>query len=202
LGKVGSAPATPAAERTVIGVLLAQVIAVAAVVSLEAAGLLTFFYEQVTGRPVAIVEEIVGPETGPVCPRGERYVDEEPKGLRPHVLEAWHRLRAEAEEHGVQLCLNDGKRSYGQQQREFTEAVRRFGVPELAAKYVLPPEKSMHVTGIAVDVQPVASAGWVERNGQALGWCRRYENEYWHFEYDPAYAVAGCPVMLPSALES
>ena len=48
-------------------------------------------------------------------------------------------------------------------------------------------------------MQPVASAGWVERNGRALGWCRRYENEHWHFEYDPAYATAGCPAMLPSA---
>jgi zinc D-Ala-D-Ala carboxypeptidase len=58
---------------------------------------------------------------------------------------------------------------------------------------------TLHVTGIAVDVQPIASAGWVERHGPALGWCRRYDNEYWHFEYDPAYATVGCPALLPSA---
>jgi D-alanyl-D-alanine carboxypeptidase len=87
----------------------------------------------------------------------------------------------------------------GPQQREFAEAVRRFGTPELAARYILPPEKSMHVRGIAVDVQPLASAGWMERNGGALGWCRRYQNEYWHFEYDPNYVAAGCPALLPSA---
>jgi D-alanyl-D-alanine dipeptidase len=29
--------------------------------------------------------------------------------------------------------------------------------------------------------------------------CRRYQNEYWHFEYDPDHAAAGYPALLPSA---
>jgi hypothetical protein len=185
-------------RRTVIGVLLALVLAVAVVVPLGATGRLTF-YDRVAGRPTAILEEIPGPETGSACSLDEWYVDEQPEGLRPDVLDAWHRLQAKAGEQGVPLCLQDGKRSVGQQQREFTEAVRQFGTPELAGIYVLPPEKSMHVKGIAVDVQPLAAAGWVEGNGRALGWCRRYQNEYWHFEYDPTYAAAGCPALLPSA---
>jgi zinc D-Ala-D-Ala carboxypeptidase len=180
-------------------VTAALVLAVAVVVTLAANGRVTFVYDRVAGRAVAIVAEVTGPETGPVCSLDKRYVDEQPKGLRPDVLDAWHRLRAKAEEQGLRLCLNDGKRSVGQQQREFAEAVRRFGTVELAARYVLPPEKSMHVRGIAVDVQPLASAGWVERSGGALGWCRRYQNEYWHFEYDPNYMAAGCPALLPSA---
>jgi len=57
----------------------------------------------------------------------------------------------------------------------------------------------MHVKGIAVDVQPLASASWVEEHGESLGWCRRYDNEPWHFEYDPEYTTAGCPELLPSA---
>lgn len=178
--------------------LSALVLAAAVVLALGATDRVTFVYERIAGRAVAIVEEVVGPETGPVCSLDDRYVDEQPRGLRPDVLDAWERLRATAEEHGIGLCLNDGKRSVGQQQREFTEAVRKFGTPELAAQYVLPPEKSMHVRGIAVDVQPIASAGWVESSGGVLGWCRRYENEYWHFEYDPTY-IAGCPALLPSA---
>jgi D-alanyl-D-alanine carboxypeptidase len=179
--------------------LLALVLAAAVAVALGATGRLTLRYELVVGQPVAIVEEMVGPETGPACPLNDRYVDEEPRGLRPDVLAAWHRLRAAARDQGVELCLHDGKRSVGQQRREFTEAVRRFGTPELAARYVLPPEESMHVRGIAIDVQPLASAEWVERNGQGTGWCRRYENEYWHFEYHPTYVASGCPALLPSA---
>lgn len=153
----------------------------------------------VPGRPVALVEETVGPDTGPPCPVDARYVDEDPRGLRPDVLAAWQRLRAAADAAGVRLCLQDGKRSTGQQQHEFDDAVRRFGTPELAAHYVLSPARSMHVRGIAVDVQPVESAAWVEGAGRPLGWCRRYANETWHFEYDPAYVTDGCPPLLPSA---
>jgi LAS superfamily LD-carboxypeptidase LdcB len=116
------------------------------------------------------------------------------------MLDAWHRLRADARRHGNALCLQDGKRSTGQQLHEFAEAVRRFGTPEQAAGYVLPPEKSMHVRGIAVDVQPLSSADWAAGHGHALGWCRRYLNEYWHFEYDRTYATAGCPTLLPNAI--
>ncbi len=186
-------------RRALIGVLSALLLAVVAVGVLGARGRVVLVHHPVTGRPLAIVEEVPGPETGPVCPLDPRYVDEQPEGLRPDVLEAWRRLRAAAGAQGVGLCLNDGKRSVGQQQREFEDAVRRFGSRELAARYVLPPEKSMHVKGIAVDVQPLGSAAWVERDGPALGWCRRYLNEEWHFEYDPAYATTGCPPMLPSA---
>ncbi|HYH30523.1 MAG TPA: hypothetical protein VD903_09065 [Pseudonocardia sp.] len=42
----------------------------------------------------------------------------------------------------------------------------------------------------------------MERNGAALGWWCRYENEEWHFEYDPRYATAGCTALLPSATGS
>jgi hypothetical protein len=186
-------------RRVVIGVLLAVTLAVASVGALGATGRVVLVHHPVPGRPVAIVEEVPGPETGQVCPLDGRYVDERPDGLRPDVLRAWQRLRAAAGGQGVGLCLNDGKRSVAQQRREFEDAVRRFGNAEPAARYVLPPEKSMHVTGIAVDVQPLESAAWVERHGPALGWCRRYLNEEWHFEHDPAYATSGCPAMLPSA---
>jgi hypothetical protein len=182
--------------------LLGLVLAVAVVVTLGVTGRVTLAYERVAGRSAPVLEDVPGPETGPVCPIDERYVDEQPEGLRPDVLDAWRRLRAKAGEQGVRLCLQDGKRSVRQQEREFTEAVRRFGTRELAEKYVLPPERSMHVKGIAVDVQPLASAGWVEHNGPALGWCRRYQNEPWHFEYDRNYAAAGCPALLPSATGS
>lgn len=186
-------------RRTATGVLLALVLAVAVVVTLDATGRVTLTNDPIAGRPAAVLEEVPGPETGPICPLDERYVDEPPKGLRRDALDAWRRLRATAAEQGGRLCLHDGKRSVGQQQREFDEAVRRFGTEELAARYVLPPEKSMHVKGIAVDVQPLDSAAWVERNGQALGWCRRYENEPWHFEYSRNHVTEGCPALLPSA---
>jgi D-alanyl-D-alanine carboxypeptidase len=180
-----------------VGVLMAAVSGAAAALGvLGAAGQVV---ERVAGRPVAIVAEMPGAESGPPCPLDDRYVDEPPERLPPDTLAAWERLRAAASEHGVHLCLNDGKRSREQQARQFAEAVQRFGTAELASRYVLQPDESMHVVGIAVDIQPLASAAWVERNGAGYGWCRRYENEPWHFEYDPAHATSGCPPLLPSA---
>jgi len=181
-------------------VLMASVCgAAAALGALGATGRVILVWDRVVGQPLAIVEEMPGPETGPECPLDARYVDEAPERLPPATLAAWQRLRAAAGEDGVLLCLNDGKRSREQQARQYAEAVEQFGTPELASRYVLQPDESMHVVGIAVDVQPLASAAWVERNGSAYGWCRRYENEPWHFEYDPAHATSGCPALLPSA---
>ncbi|WP_246170870.1 D-alanyl-D-alanine carboxypeptidase family protein [Pseudonocardia hierapolitana] len=197
---------TAHATRTrdaVIGMLMASVCgAVAALGVLGATGRVVLVWDRVVGRPLAIVEEMPGPETGPDCPLDARYVDEPPDRMPPDTLAAWQRLRTAAGGDGVQLCLNDGKRSREQQARQFADAVQQFGSAELASKYVLQPDESMHVVGIAVDIQPLASAGWVERNGAALGWCRRYENEPWHFEYDLAYATSGCPALLPSATGS
>jgi hypothetical protein len=205
MGRFDPVP-TARAVRTrdaVIGMLMASVCgAVAALGALGATGRVVLVWDRVVGRPVAIVEEMPGPETGPPCPLDARYVDEPPDRMPPDTLTAWQRLRAAAGEDGVQLCLNDGKRSRDQQAQQFADAVQQFGSAELASKYVLQPDESMHVVGIAVDIQPLASAGWVERNGAALGWCRRYENEPWHFEYDAAHVTAGCPALLPSATGS
>lgn len=196
-------PTTVASSRrTAISVLVALGLVGIAMVSLGATGGLPFTFKPVNGQALAILEEVPGPETGPKCPLDQRYVDEKPVGLRPDVLEAWNTLSAKAKQQNVQLCVNDSKRSRAQQQREFDSAVKRFGTEELAKRYVLTPETSMHVKGIAVDIQPLASAAWVEKNGGALGWCRRYDNEKWHFEYDPAYATGGCPALLPSATGS
>ncbi|AXB49125.1 peptidase M15 [Amycolatopsis albispora] len=198
---MGAVP-TPGDRRTLLSTLAALVLAIAAVVTLGATGSVTFGEDPVAGRAEAILAEVPGPETGPVCPLDKRYVDEQPAGLRPDVQAGFDRLRSAAQAQGVQLCVHDSKRSRAQQQREFDQAVQKFGNAELAARYVLPPEKSMHVQGVAVDIQPLASAAWVERNGAALGWCRRYENEEWHFEYNADYARTGCPPMLPSATGS
>lgn len=155
------------------------------------------------GLPAWGVDDVAdqdGPTTGKPCPVDQQYVDKEPTGLRPEAATAWEQTRAEAAKQSVTLCLFDGKRSARQQQAEFDAAVRRYGSVEEGGKWALPPEKSMHVKGLAVDVQPRESAAWLERSAGSYGWCRRYDNEYWHFEYDANYAKSGCPPMAPSAL--
>lgn len=185
-------PSGSEVTRVVALVLVVLAAAAAVVVAVPLAR------DVVAGRSAAVLEDVPGPDDGPVCPVDDRYVDEEPDGLRRDALAAWRELVTAARENGVRLCLNDGKRSNAQQQAEFDEAVEKFGTPELAANYVLSPEKSNHVKGFAVDVQPHSAAGWVAEHGGTLGWCRRYENEYWHFEYAPAY-TDGCPALLADA---
>lgn len=190
-------------RRVVYGVLLIVTLVVSTGGALGYLGSLTLVFDRQPGKPLAIIEEVPGPPDGPKCPIDARYFDEEPDGLRPEVLQAWRSLRAKASDQGVKLCLNDGKRSRQQQRQEFDEAVEKFGTEELASRYVLnPPDRSMHVIGFAVDIQPIESAKWVEKNGSTLGWCRRYENEQWHFEYNAGYSTGGCPALIPSATGS
>ncbi|WP_143231192.1 D-alanyl-D-alanine carboxypeptidase family protein [Actinosynnema sp. ALI-1.44] len=155
-------------------------------------------YERLSGQATYDINGVVGPETGSTCPTDKRYVDEQPTGLRDDVLAAFQQLKTEAKKQNITMCLQDGKRSSRQQQAQFDDYVKRFGTRELARKYALPPDESMHVKGIAVDIQPLAAAGWVERSAGKHGWCRRYENEPWHFEYNPDYRN-GCPALLPHA---
>jgi hypothetical protein len=130
---------------------------------------------------------------GPRCSVDRHYLDKSPDDLEPAATRAWRTARRAARQEGVTLCLNDGRRTVAQQQAEFDDYRRRLGSSKAAGEYVLPPERSMHVKGLAVDVQPRGSAAWLERTAGRYGWCRRYVNEPWHFEYNATYVVAGCP---------
>lgn len=147
----------------------------------------------VTATPIM---DIPGPATGPACPGAPGYVNEPPDGLDPAVRAAWTDAVALAAQDGVTLCLNDGKRSRTQQQEIYDDYLRKYGA-QTADELVLPPDKSSHVTGFALDVQPAAAASWLQATAGALGFCRTYDNETWHFEYRAAYRTAGCPPRLP-----
>lgn len=141
--------------------------------------------------------DAAGPDDGPPCAVDPQYSDEAPTGLRPDVLAAWVAVEKYAKNRGVALCLNDGKRSVAQQLALYDDYVRQFG-KAAADVYVLPPAKSAHVKGYAVDVQPASAYRWLQATKGARGWCRIYDNEPWHFEYSISYQSAGCPARLPA----
>ena len=116
--------------------------------------------------------------------------------MRADAAAAWVAADAAAAAQGVSMCLADGKRSRTQQQETYDDYVTQYG-QAMADQYVLPPEKSAHVKGLAVDVQPYAAYTWLEGTAGSLGWCRIYDNEAWHFEYDLEFVTAGCPTRLP-----
>ena len=83
---------------------------------------------------------------------------------------------------GVELRVASGWRSRAHQERLFADAVAKYGSPQAARRWVLPPDDSEHVQGRAVDVAPPEAAAWLDEHGVRFGLCRRYDNEPWHFE--------------------
>jgi len=99
---------------------------------------------------------------------------------------------------GVPLVVTSGARSVAEQQQLFDDAVAEHGSAEAATRWVLPPDRSAHVHGLAVDVGPAEGWRWLGEQGAAHGLCQVYENEPWHFE--PLTEPGGtCPALVPDA---
>lgn len=125
-----------------------------------------------------------------------------PKALRAQMKARFKAAEKAAAKKGYELNITSGWRSLSYQQMLFDRAVARHGSTKAASKWVLPPKKSMHPWGLAIDVNygsgSKKAAKWLETNGYKYGLCRRYDNEWWHFE--PLVAPGEkCPAREPYA---
>jgi D-alanyl-D-alanine dipeptidase len=128
-----------------------------------------------------------------------------PESLDPQLLFRFLAAQMAARELGHELAITSGYRSMEYQEFLFQSAVERHGSIADASKWVLPAEESNHPWGLAIDInygvggtKGKKAAAWLEKNGYKYGLCRRYENEWWHFE--PLVAPGqSCPVMEPYA---
>jgi zinc D-Ala-D-Ala carboxypeptidase len=128
---------------------------------------------------------------------------ERPKTIIPKLTNRFEAAKAAAQEKGHTLAITSGYRSLERQEYLFDRAVKRHGSKAAASKWVLPPKKSNHPWGLAIDInygvggsKGKKAAAWLEKNGYKYGLCRRYENEWWHFE--PLVAPGQkCPAMEP-----
>jgi D-alanyl-D-alanine carboxypeptidase len=135
------------------------------------------------------------PVLAPVAPEGVGETDH----LTPRLHRAINRAIAAAAADGVELRVTSGWRSRAQQEQLYEAAILKYGSPQAASQWVLPPGRSAHVLGQAVDVGPRSGATWLERHGVHYGLCRRYDNEYWHFELLAAAKGSVCPPREPHA---
>lgn len=119
-------------------------------------------------------------------------------GLDPTLARRVARAQAAAAAEGVVLSVTSGKRTPQEQERLVADAIERYGSQREASRWVLPPESSAHVTGLAVDIGPTEGALWLGQHGLTYGLCRTYANEVWHFEPLPEGATE-CPAMLPDS---
>ena len=188
----GSTP--PVATSTVTSVVMSTQINTVT----ETNVVLTTSVEMVTSVATAPDPDTPGPVGGAVCASNPSYFDEKSDGLDPTAVSAWDAAKTAASAEGVVLCLNDGKRSRAQQEETYASYVAQYG-EDAANTYVLPPDKSAHVAGYAIDVQPASGYSWLEATNGRYGLCRTYDNEAWHFEYARSFTL-GCPPRRPQPL--
>ena len=123
----------------------------------------------------------------------------EPGAIDPALSRAFSKARTAALKAGLDLQVTSGFRSVATQQALYDDARAKYGSAETARRWVLPPAESNHVKGLAIDVGPRAAAAWLETHGVHYGLCRRYVNEWWHFERLAPAIGQQCPALEPFA---
>jgi hypothetical protein len=82
------------------------------------------------------------------------------------------------------VTINSGYRSVERQQQLWLEALKKYGSPEAARKWVAPPGSSQHNKGNAADLGYGSDAArqWVHQNAGNFGLSFPLANENWHIE--------------------
>jgi hypothetical protein len=117
-----------------------------------------------------------------------------PTGLHPGLVDAFERARVSAADAGHQLTITSGFRTAEEQAALLEAEVAERGSLAEALWWVFPPERSMHVQGLAVDVADGPAADWLAVHGARLGLCQTLSWEWWHFEWREQWEATGaCP---------
>jgi D-alanyl-D-alanine carboxypeptidase len=131
---------------------------------------------------------------GPAAAQGDAVAT----GLNSELERRFTVAKAAAAAAGVKLTVTSGWRSAAEQQSMVDQAITSYGSVSEAHRWVLPPDTSEHVKGLAIDVGPTAGALWLRKRARDFGLCPTYANEVWHFEMLAAGATA-CPKPHPDA---
>jgi hypothetical protein len=159
----------------------ALVLAVAAV---ALAGSMAWDRSATSGRESLVVEPSV-PSVPPTTAA--------PSGLHPGLVAALDAAVDAARRAGHHLSVTSGYRTVAEQEALLADAIAEHGQRE-ALRWVFPPERSMHVRGLAVDVGDGPAARWLDGHGARFGLCRTLAWEWWHFEWRRAWEESGtCP---------
>lgn len=124
-------------------------------------------------------------------------------GLDPGLARAVEQAQAAAARDGHRLTVTSGFRTAEEQLALLDEEARARGSYEEALRWVFPPDRSMHVRGLAVDVGDGPAADWLEQEGARFGLCRTLGWEWWHFEWRERWEDAGrCPAPARSPVDA
>jgi hypothetical protein len=150
-----------------------------------------------TGDPTKPPQPKTTPK--PTKTAAPEYSEESILGLTPKLRSRLRKAMTAAKADGITISITSARRSVAKQNKLLKAAIVKYGSYQEAIRWVLPPEKSNHVKGKAVDIGPRSAMTWLERNGWRYGVCRRYDNEPWHFE---ALTTPGnrCPALQISGV--
>ena len=117
-----------------------------------------------------------------------------PTGLNPGLVAAFGRAKAAAADAGHELTITSGFRTAAEQAAMLEDEVAKRGSLEEALWWVFPPDRSMHVQGLAIDVGDGPAADWLADEGARFGLCQTLAWEWWHFEWRERWeAASACP---------
>jgi hypothetical protein len=115
-------------------------------------------------------------------------------GLNPGLVGAFERAKAEAADADHELVITSGFRTAEEQAAMLEAEVAERGSLEEALRWVFPPDRSMHVQGLAIDVGDGPAADWLTDEGARFGLCQTLSWEWWHFEWRERWEATGaCP---------
>lgn len=85
---------------------------------------------------------------------------------------------------GGKISVSSGKRSSQRQAQLWAEALKKYGSPEKARKWVAPPGHSKHELGLANDLKfaDPATRAWAHQHAGEFGLTFPLANESWHIE--------------------
>ena len=117
-----------------------------------------------------------------------------PTRLNPGLVAAFRRAKAEAAKAGHELTITSGFRTADEQAALLKAEVAKRRSLKKALWWVFPPDRSMHVQGLAIDVGDGRAADWLADNGARFGLCKTLAWEWWHFEWRERWQSARtCP---------
>jgi D-alanyl-D-alanine carboxypeptidase len=117
-----------------------------------------------------------------------------PTGLHRGLVAAFGRAQADAADAGHELTITSGFRTAEEQAALLEAEVAERGSLEEALWWVFPPDRSMHVQGLAIDVGDGPAADWLADEGARFGLCQTLAWEWWHFEWRQRWEETGrCP---------
>jgi hypothetical protein len=114
------------------------------------------------------------------------------QGLTDDFSQRLTKFILDARAQGVDLGVGSGYRSYEKQEKLWKQALKKYGSPEKARKWVAPPGGSFHNKGLAVDLNANGqflgkdanskATEWAHANAKKYGLHFRMGHEPWHIE--------------------